>query len=108
MKFRYTGTPGENLDEITMYDTHFPRGKWVDVHSPFAVRKLSGHPHFESKGGDVTDVEVKAQGEELQRLTAAALEPLEAEKALKDNPHGDDARSTGNASSAKARNRRSE
>lgn len=56
MKIKFLGVVGEDLQEIEMYGYHFVKDKWTEVKDYFAQRKLSNHPHFESKDGPITDV----------------------------------------------------
>lgn len=105
MKAKFIGVPGEELDGVTMYDIYFPRGKAVEVPVPsLAARKLANHPHFETKGDDVSDAKLK---NELQTLTAAAVAPVVEQKVLADQAagvkHGDNATAARNTNPAKAR-----
>lgn len=50
MKITFTGVPGEDIEDITVYGYTFHKGKAVDVTDRLAQTKLSNHPHF--KGGD--------------------------------------------------------
>jgi len=77
MQIKYTGTPGESHGSIYMYGLVMPLGKYVEVADHLAVRKLSNHPHFHVKVEEITDVESKQQEQELQALTAAAVETIE-------------------------------
>lgn len=83
MQIKYTGTPGEPIEQITMYGTTFPKGKFVEVTDHFAVRKLSKHPHFEHKG-EVEDVVDKREEQALQLLTAVAVDEVKAQQAAED------------------------
>lgn len=83
MQIKYTGTPGEDLEQITMYGVDFPKGKFVEVTDHFSVRKLSRHPHFEHKG-DVEDVVDKREEQALQLLAAVAVDEVKAAQAQED------------------------
>lgn len=111
MKAKYIGTPGEHLDSISMYGYDFPKGKFVEVTDPHAVRKLSQHPHFESKDDPrdaAEDVQIKR---EFEAIGNAALQPIEENKveeaktqaALTDeDKYGSDPEPAGDKSSAEA------
>lgn len=114
MQVKYNGTPGEDLDRITMYGYEMPRGKFVEVTDPFAARKLSKHPHFTAKGEEVLDVNPKAAAKTDQAVKlleeAAAIEQQDAEKAQastiaalsEEEMYGSDDGTTGDAGSAEA------
>ncbi len=68
MQIKFIGVPGEKHESISMYGHVFPLGKFVDVSGSFAIGKLKGHPHFEAKQIDATDVDV------VEKPVAGSLE----------------------------------
>jgi hypothetical protein len=108
MKIKYTGTPGENHQVIHMYGVDFPLGKLVPVTDPFAIRKLTKHPHFASQSepsDEIEDAKIKHEFEAVANVVLQPVEELHVAEALAEgenngNDHGSVAEDSAKAEGA--------